>query len=200
MTITELAAFNLALLAALASPGPALLYAIRSSVAGGRGAGLLAGLGLAAMAAVWTGLALLGLEGLFRLVPWAYVAIKTLGALYLLWIAWQAWASADSPIADTARPAARDFWGGVMVNAANPKSVLFSGAVIVVIFPEGLAPLDQLTIVVNHFAVELIAYSALAMALSQPAARSGYLRLKSVLDRIAGAVLGFLGVRLLIER
>jgi threonine/homoserine/homoserine lactone efflux protein len=37
MTTAQLIAFNLTLLAAMAAPGPALLYALRQSVAGGSG-------------------------------------------------------------------------------------------------------------------------------------------------------------------
>ena len=71
MTTAEFIAFNLTLLAALAAPGPALLYALRQSVAGGFAAGVATGAGLATMAAVWTGTALLGLNAVFAVVPWA---------------------------------------------------------------------------------------------------------------------------------
>ncbi|MEO1155520.1 MAG: LysE family translocator, partial [Pseudomonadota bacterium] len=62
MEITHLIAFNLALLAALASPGPALLLAIRNTLAGGQAAGIATGLGLALVAAIWTMAALMGLN------------------------------------------------------------------------------------------------------------------------------------------
>src|SRR5690554_2698303 len=155
----HLIAFNLTLLAAMASPGPALLYALRNAIAGGFAMGLATGAGLGLMAATWTGFALIGLDGLFRLVPWAYGAMKLAGAAYLIWIAWAMWRDARRPLADTAagvdRAAlTRAFSGGVLVNLANPKSVLFAGAVLVVIFPPGLALSDKALIVLNHFTVE----------------------------------------------
>ena len=57
----HLVAFNIALLAALASPGPALIYSICEALTGGVASGLVAALGLATCAALWTAGALFGL-------------------------------------------------------------------------------------------------------------------------------------------
>lgn len=200
MTTAQLIAFNLTLLAAMAAPGPALLYALRQSVAGGFATGVATGAGLGLMAALWTGAALLGLNAVFALVPWTYLALKTAGALYLLWIAVQMWRSAHQPVSDSARPGARAFLGGLLVNLANPKSVLFAGAVLVVIFPPDLSLGAKAVIVANHFVVELIVYSLFAAFLSSAPARAGYLRLKPIIDRTAAVILGALGLRLLFGR
>jgi threonine/homoserine/homoserine lactone efflux protein len=200
MTTTQLLAFNLTLLAALAAPGPALLYALRQSIAGGFLAGAITGAGLATMAALWTGAALLGLNAVFAVVPWAYLTLKTAGAIYLIWIATQLWRHAKDPVSDSARPGARAFFGGVLVNAANPKSVLFAGAVLVVIFPPDMTLAQKGLIVLNHLTVELIAYTLFAACLSSGPARAGYLRLKPVIDRTASVILGALGLRLLFGR
>ncbi len=98
VTTAQFIAFNLTLLAAMAAPGPALLYALRQSVAGGFSAGVATGAGLAVMAATWTGAALLGLNAVIALVPWSYVVLKTAGAAYLIWIAVQLWRHANAPV------------------------------------------------------------------------------------------------------
>ena len=200
MTTAQFIAFNLTLLAAMAAPGPALLYALRQSVAGGFRAGVATGAGLGLMAALWTGAALVGLNAVFALVPWAYLVLKTAGAIYLLWIAFQLWRNARGPVSDSARPGARAFFGGLLVNLANPKSVLFAGAVLVVIFPPDLGLGAKALIVANHFVVELVVYTLFAAFLSSAPARAGYLRLKPVIDRTAAAILGALGLRLLFGR
>ncbi|MCR9155813.1 MAG: LysE family translocator [Rhodobacteraceae bacterium] len=200
MTTAQFIAFNLTLLAAMAAPGPALLYALRQSVAGGFWAGVATGAGLGLMAALWTGAALLGLNAVFALVPWAYIALKTAGALYLIWIAIQLWRSANQPVSDSAHPGARAFLGGLLVNLANPKSVLFAGAVLVVIFPPDLSLGAKALIVANHFIVELVVYTLFAACLSSAPARAGYLRLKPIIDRTAAVILGALGLRLLFGR
>ena len=201
MELAHLIAFNLTLLAAIASPGPSLLFLVRSTLAHGRRAGVMTALGLGTMAAAWTALALLGLDQLFAIVPWAYFALKTAGAGYLLWIAVQTWRHAHMPIASVPRPSRRRaFVSGLLVNLGNPKSVLFAGAVMVVIFPPGLTGAEKAVIVLNHLAVEWLLQPALALALSTAPLRAGYLRLKPLFDRIAAAVLGGLGLRLLLDR
>ncbi len=202
MDWAHLVAFNLTLLAAIVTPGPALLYALRVSLVEGRAAGVLTGIGLGLVAAMWTALALLGLDRLFVLVPWAYGAAKIAGALYLIWIAWGTWRAARRPIPHAAEAPrlGRAVLRGAALNLANPKSVLFAAAVLVVIFPGNLSPVAMGIVVLNHLAVEIAFYTAFATLLSRPAARSAYLGAKPVLDRIAGMVMGALGIRLLLDR
>jgi threonine/homoserine/homoserine lactone efflux protein len=200
MTIESLIAFNVVLMAAIASPGAALLYFIKTTVASGRRAGIMTGLGLGTAAATWTLAALLGLESLFALFPWAYAALKIAGALYLIWIAVQTWRHARDPIGAAPVPQGRAFLSGLLVNFGNPKSVLFAAAVIVVVFPQGLSAPDIAVIVANHWLLELLFYGVFATALGSSAARTRYLRFKPLLDRVAATLLGALGLRLLIER
>lgn len=200
MSVESLISFNLVLLAALASPGAAMLYVIKTTVASGRMAGILTGIGLGTAAACWTLAAFLGLETLFQLFPWAYTTLKIGGALYLIWIAVQTWRHAKIPLADAPTPHARSFAAGLLVNFGNPKSMLFAAAVILVLFPQSLNPSQIGVVVLNHLVLEWIFYSLFAIALSAPPARRGYLALKPVFDRIAATLLGVFGLRLLFER
>lgn len=200
MELSHLIAFNLTLLAAMAAPGPAFLFAIKQAVSGGFWTGVATGAGLGLVAAGWTGAALLGLDVVFRLFPFVYTALKIGGALYLLYLAWSIWKSAKDPLPEAAQPGAKAFLGGVLVNLANPKSVLFAASVLIVIFPEGLSLTNKSLIVLNHFCIELLVYTLIAAALASPPARAGYLRLKPLFDRVAAVVLGALGLRLLLNR
>ncbi|NQY59888.1 LysE family translocator, partial [Cognatishimia sp.] len=140
MELTHIIAFNATLLAAILSPGPAMLMSIRASLTGGFRQGFTVGLGLAVMAATWTALALLGLDGIFTLFPWAYLTLKIAGALYLIWIAVQTWRNARAPLNPEGMAATqgKSFLSGLSVNLANPKSVLFASAVLLVIFPQDI--------------------------------------------------------------
>jgi len=197
LSLSALLGFNAALLAAWASPGPAFLVALRASVSGGARAGIATGAGLALVAAGWTLAALVGLEALFAGLPALFLAAKILGALYLLSLAWQTWRGARAPLPQIAPPAGRAFRQGVAVNLANPKSVLFAAAVLVVLFPAEMAPVARLTVALNHFLLELALYTALATVLSRAGIRAAYLRAKPALDRGAAVVLGALGLRLI---
>lgn len=200
MELAHIIAFNVTLLAAIASPGPAMLYFIRQTLAGGRRTGLFTVWGLGVMAATWTALALMGLDAVFALFPWAFVAMKTAGALYLLWIAFQTWKHAAEPVGQAPTPDARAFLGGILVNLSNPKSVLFAAAVILVIFPQGLGWAEKAFIVANHLVIELLVGSLLVVLFSTRQVSTGYLRAKPYLDRIAAGVLGLLGLRLLLGK
>ncbi len=200
MTWESLLAFNLVLMAAIASPGAALLYFIKTTVASGRSAGMATGLGLGTAAALWTLAALLGLETVFALFPWTYTTLKIAGAAYLIWIAIQTWRHARNPLPQAPARHGKTVLSGFLVNAGNPKSMLFAAAVIVVVFPQGLTAPQIALIVANHFVVELAFYTIFALALGSEPARRGYLGLKPVLDRIAATLLGALGLRLLLER
>lgn len=201
MELVHLLAFNAALLVAIASPGPSLLFLTRTTLTRGRRAGLAAAAGLGMMAALWTLMALLGLDGIFTMFPWLYIVLKTLGAAYLIYVAFTTWRHARQPVTALEGPATRRaFLSGLLVNLGNPKSVLFAAAVLVVIFPPDLSAEQKALIFFNHLAVEWTVQPVLAFLLSTGAVSRRYLAAKPVLDRITAAMLGALGLRLLLSR
>lgn len=200
MTIEQLLAFNVALFAAIISPGPALLVALQTTLGSGRRAGIAVGCGLGLMASLWTLMALLGLEAVFRVFPWAYTVAKTAGAIYLIYISWKMWMGARECVRAEAKPMRHAFRQGFLINCLNPKSVLFAAAVLVVIFPAGMTVANSAVIVGNHLAVEIAFYSILACAMSTPAVSRRYLNAKVYIDRAASLILGMLGLRLLVSR
>ncbi len=200
MEISHVLAFNIALIASMLSPGPAFLLAVRTSIVAGRAAGIAAGAGLGLMASFWTLSALVGLDVLFTVFPWAYAVVKISGALYLIYIAWSMWRDADIPLTETREPTRRAFRTGFLVNLGNPKSVIFASAVLVVIFPSDMSFAAKTFVWANHLIVELLVYTAFAWALSTNTARRGYLGAKPGLDRVAAFVMGGLGLRLLLSK
>lgn len=200
MTWEQLVAFNIALLVAIASPGPALLMATHTSASRGRAAGVAAGIGLGLMAAIWTMLALLGLAVVFELFPMVYIGAKILGGAYLLYLAYKMWRNASAPI-NARIPAARHaFRQGFLVNLLNPKSVLFAAAVLVAVFPAGLSVAESFVIVINHFLVEVAFYTTLAFCMSTQVVSKRYMKAKVYIDRGAAVILGALGIRIVLSR
>ena len=200
MTWEQLVAFNIALLVAIASPGPALLMATHTSASRGRAAGIAAGVGLGLMAAIWTMMALLGLAVVFELFPMVYIGAKIAGGAYLLFLAYKMWRNASAPIDARIPPAGHAFRQGFLVNLLNPKSVLFAAAVLVAVFPAGLSVAESFVIVINHFLVEVAFYTTLAFCMSTQAVSKRYMRAKSYIDRGAAIILGALGIRLVLSR
>ena len=200
MTWAQLVTFNVVLIVAIASPGPAMLMATQTTLSAGRTAGIAVGAGLGLMAAIWTMMALLGFGVVFELFPFLYVGARAAGAAYLLYIAYRMWRSADVPAKAVIKPGRRAFRQGFLVNLFNPKSVLFAAAVLVTVFPAGIGVTDSIVIVANHFLVEIAFYSALAFGMSTQAVAKRYMQGKIYIDRMAAAVLGALGLRILLGR
>ncbi|RUU69477.1 LysE family translocator, partial [Mesorhizobium sp. M7A.T.Ca.TU.009.01.1.2] len=65
-------------------PGPAMLYAAAQTMARGRWSGLTAALGIHLGGYVHVFAAAAGLSVLFHAVPTLYLAVKLVGALYLI--------------------------------------------------------------------------------------------------------------------
>lgn len=198
MTLGQLLTFNIALLVAIVSPGPALLVAIRTTLSAGRTAGIGVGSGLGLMAATWTMMALLGLGAVFKVFPMVYMAAKIAGVAYLLYIAHKMWRDASASIDARTIRARHAFRQGFLINLLNPKSVLFAAAVLVTVFPAGISIADSLVIVLNHFLVEVAFYTTLAFCMSTQIVAKRYMRAKMYIDRGAAAILGALGLRVLI--
>jgi len=197
MTLEQLIAFNVVLLVAVASPGPALLTAIQTSLSAGRATGVEFGAGLGLMAASWTLMALVGLGVAFELFPALYIGAKIVGAVYLLYFACRMWRDASVLTKARFKPAGGAFLQGLLVNLANPKSVLFAGAVLVTVFPAGMSLTDRIIVVANHLFVEVAFYAALAYSMSTQAVATRYMRAKISIDRVAAVVVGTLGLRIL---
>ena len=89
VTTTALVGVALISLAMVLTPGPNMMYLISRSISQGKRAGLISLLGIACGFVVYLLAACVGLVAIFTLVPSLYVAIKIIGAIYLLWLAWK---------------------------------------------------------------------------------------------------------------
>jgi threonine/homoserine/homoserine lactone efflux protein len=200
MSIEVLLAFNLVLIASILSPGPAFLMAVSTSLANGRSAGIKTGFGLATMACLWTLMSLFGLDIIFKVFPWAYFVVKTAGALYLLYVAWNTWINAKADIAEPDQKIRNYFTDGFLVNLSNPKSILFAASVLAVIFPPDLSFQAKALITFNHFILEVMFYTLVAVTMNTKTVSRQYLKAKTWLDRFTAIILGGLSLRLLLEK
>lgn len=200
VTAEHLALFVGTLAVAILSPGPGVIAVSQSAFAMGRARALPYGWGLAIGASLWCLFALLGLTVLFRIVPWTYVALKVLGGTYLVWIAIKMWRGAAHPLPDPAEARlGNSFLGGLILNLSNPKPALFYSAVLLSIFPATLTGADKVLIYGTALTVELCFYTALACLMALPLLRRRYYAAKFWIDRIAAALIGALGLSLILR-
>lgn len=150
LSTAENLAFFGAMLAVNFAPGPNMLFAFASGVAGGRNAGVLAAFGAALGIVVHMLLATAVTVTLVQLGPRVLNALQWIGAVYLVWLGIRAIrTTAGNP--DPARrsvPARGVFLRGVVTSLTNPKPALFFAAFLpqFVEPAAGSVPLQMLTL------------------------------------------------------
>jgi threonine/homoserine/homoserine lactone efflux protein len=187
------------------SPGPSFILVARTAVAVSRRAAVASALGMALGAMLLAIAALLGLNAIFQRIPAAFVALKVVGGLYLLFLAIRMWRGADTPIAlDRAIDHAdgsplRHFGLAAATMLSNPKAAIQYGVIFAAMLPEAPSPALTVALPPSVFLLEVSWYLLVAFALSAEGPRGTYLRARSVLDRAAGAILGLLGIKLILS-
>ena len=126
-TTQTLAVFAVATLVLLVIPGPSVVYVMARSIEQGRGAGLMAMLGLETGAFVHAVVAATGLASVLAASPTAFTVIRWAGAAYLVYLAVRQF---RTPCADASSTGSRSsgwrlYRDGVLVDLLNPKTCLF---------------------------------------------------------------------------
>lgn len=187
------------------SPGPSFILVARTAVAVSRAAAVSSALGMATGATVLSVAALLGLSAVLHQIPTAYLGLKVLGGIYLLYLAYRTWrgASRSIHIAGGAGPTADGhvlhFWLAAVTMLSNPKAAVQYGVIFAAMLPESPSLALTAALPPSVFALEASWYLVAAFALSAPKPRGTYLKAKAAIDRTAGVVLGFLGIKLLLS-
>ncbi|UXY52122.1 LysE family translocator [Pseudomonas tohonis] len=190
-------------LLAVASPGPDFAIVVRESVAHGRRAGTWTAIGVGTGIFVHVAYSLLGIGLIVSQSIVAFNALKWLAAAYLLYIGIKALrAKPADPIATGAEPTAAErsprgaFVTGFITNGLNPKATLFFLSLFTVV----INPHTPLAIQAGYglylACATAVWFCLVAMLFSQERVRSGFARLGHWFDRLMGAVLVGLGVKL----
>jgi threonine/homoserine/homoserine lactone efflux protein len=188
------------------SPGPSFVLVVRTALAQSRRAGLAAALGMGIGGVGFAGLALLGLHAVLVEAGWAALGLKLAGAAYLLYLASALWRGADAPLAvapDAAAPGgatgARAFAVGLATQLSNPKTAIVYASVFAALLPAPAPPWLMVALPPTVFVLEAGWYAIVALSFSAARPRALYGRAKRVIDRVAGAVMAALGVRLIVD-
>jgi threonine/homoserine/homoserine lactone efflux protein len=187
-------------------PGPAMLYAAAQTVARGRLAGLMASLGIHIGCYVHVFAAAAGLSAVFHAVPTLYLAVKLLGALYLIWLGIQLFRTrSDFALpAIAAKSARRAFFESIAVEVLNPKTAIFFVAFLPQFidasasFPVWLQFIVLGTIVnVMFSSADIVGVLVAGTAMDR---LKGSNRARRLMQRSGGAVLVGLGAHLALQK
>jgi threonine/homoserine/homoserine lactone efflux protein len=201
MTLAAFFAVALLHLMAAISPGPAVLMAARTGVSEGMRTGFFLAMGIGAGAVVWAAAALFGLNIIFQTAPALLWALKFGGAAYLLWMAWKMFRHAAEPmdLSQTGKPPRSDlsaFRLGLYTQLANPKPAVLFSAIFIGTVPAGTAAWIYGALLMVVFLNECIWCTAVARVFSFERTKSGYISLKTLIDRVFGGMLAVLGVKI----
>lgn len=198
--------FVVASLALIATPGQDMILVMSRAVAQGAAAGVATAAGVSVGLVGHTILATLGLGAILRMSEWLFLALKLVGAAYLVYLGIGLLRTRRASLVVDAGPPrslARLFVDGAFSNISNPKVAIFYFAFL----PQFVLPgATHPTLAV--FVLGLL-FAALTFAVKGPAGifagmLSGWFRARpgalTWLYRSSGAILVGLGVRLAFER
>ncbi|HET6943549.1 MAG TPA: LysE family translocator [Sphingomicrobium sp.] len=132
MTSASLLAYALALLLAVATPGPAMISVTGRGFSQGPKPALLMAAGIAIADCILGALALLGLATLMTSSVWLVTIIKFAGAAYLIWLGIRMW-RAPAVYSAKASGSKSHFLLGMTVGLSNPKAILFHASMMPII-------------------------------------------------------------------
>ena len=198
---TEFLTVALVHLLAVASPGPDFAIVLRESVSNGRHAGIWTALGVGSGILLHVGYCLLGIGLIVSQSIVLFNLLKWLAAAYLIYIGIRALQArpADPASAELAPLATRSpraaFVRGFVTNGLNPKATLF----FLSLFTLVISPQTPLLVQVGYGLYLALAtalwFCAVALLFSQARVRRGFVRLGHWFDRLMGAVLVGLGIK-----
>lgn len=199
---TEFLTVALVHLLAVASPGPDFAIVVRESVSSGRHAGIWTAIGVGSGILLHVSYCLLGIGLIVSQSIMLFNLLKWLAAAYLIYIGIRAFRAkpADPLQAQqslealevTARGA---FVRGFVTNGLNPKATLF----FLSLFTLVISPQTPLLVQAGYGAYLAAAtaawFCAVAMLFSHARVRNGFIRMGHWFDRLMGAVLVALGIK-----
>lgn len=190
-------------LLAVASPGPDFAMVLRQSIVSGRRAALYTSIGIGAGILVHVSYGLLGLGLLISRSVMIFNLVKLAGAVYLIYVGWQSVRAQSADIASQhAVPpannlsAARALRIGFLTNVLNPKATLFFLSLFSLVINPQTPTWAQLIYGVYMALATGLWFCALSLVLTRPAVRGFFSRFGHWAERLMGAVLLALGLRL----
>jgi threonine/homoserine/homoserine lactone efflux protein len=195
--VTHLVAFLGVSLLVIVTPGQDTALTIRNTLLGGRRGGVRTAAGVAAGQATWTLAASAGVVALLRASEPAFVAVRLLGAAYLVYLGLQTLLRRGEVRPGVGGSSRRAFRQGLLSNLGNPKMAVFFTSLLPQ-FGSSFSALVALGLVFCSLTFLWLSGYAWAVARAGDVLRRP--RIRRALDRVTGVVLVGFGLRLAAER
>ena len=155
--------------------------------------------------AIFSLLALLGLQAVLTNVPILYLLLKIFGGLYLLWLAFKIWTSATelSGVGDEAMSNTNHWWQSFMLalvtQISNPKAAIIYGGIFAALLPGQIPTIMYYLLPPLVFLLETGWYLLVTLVLTAQSPRNFYLKSKYLFDRITASALAAIGFGLILD-
>lgn len=185
---------------ALVSPGPNFVLTTSTAVSKSRRAALWTAAGIATGSLLWSSAAALGIASVLEALPFLGLILKVLGIAYLVYLGVKLLLSKGftppSAQQQTRDQGSRGFWRGLLVNMTNPKSAAYYASVFAAFLTPDMPAWVLIVLIAAIAAMSLCWHVLLALGFSTARVKARYISISKHVDRICGAVLVFLGLRL----
>jgi threonine/homoserine/homoserine lactone efflux protein len=183
------------------TPGAATAMVVRSAVRGGRRRALWTTIGNSIGVLAWAAFAAVGIAALVATSAEAFTVVKLVGAVVLLVLGLQSLRGHRAAAAAAAPDGGAPLRDGLITSLANPKLAVFFAALFPQFVPAGASVLTSALLMAATIVVlDLLWYSTLAYMVAR--ARRAFVEgpWLARVERVTGAVLVGLGLRLALER
>jgi RhtB (resistance to homoserine/threonine) family protein len=198
-------------LLAVMSPGPDFIIVTRNSLLYSKRAGLFTTFGIVVGNLWWVAASILGLSYVLAQSIAVFSTLKLLGAVYLIYLGVKSLrfgekkpgnSGEDNSPKETPRDltSMSAFGMGLWNNLLNPKCALFYSSFFSIIITPQTPALFRWIFGLEITLIALVWFSLLATVLSFQTVRSVFERWSTILDRLTGAILIALGLKLIISR
>lgn len=194
-------------LLAVMSPGPDFAMIVKQSIVHSRRTALWTSVGLGLGIAVHVFYSLVGIGLVISQSIILFNIIKWAGALYLIYIGIMSLHSKPKMIEQTNEikdnknvSTIQAIKVGFLTNALNPKATLFFLA----LFTQAISP-NTPTIIKLGYGIEMILatmawFAFVSIVLTNPAIKVRFLKISHIIERFTGAVLIFLGLKIIMDK
>ena len=188
--------------AAIASPGPATLAIVGTSMDHGRYLGLSLAAGVLTGSLFWSTSAAFGLAAILHTNAWVFEILRYCGALYLLYLAFKSLRSAFSStpleLPNNQIATAKDnYLKGLLIHLTNPKAILFFGSLYSIGVPRTAQSIELLSVILAVGSVSSLVFFGYAILFSNTVAGQIYLKSKVAFESVFALFFGVASFKLL---
>lgn len=187
-------------------PGPNFLITAHIGANHSRKTVLFAVLGIVLGTIIWGVSGFLGITILFAVAPWSYLALKLIGGAYLIYLGITILFfqhkpnGGDNAIHNLPIQPLSALKTGLLTNLTNPKTAIFVTSLFAAILPLEPSSAEGIMTVFSMGLISALWYGGVGLFFTSPIIRHGYQQIHRWIDRLAGGLFVYFGLRIMTER